>query len=172
MVGAVAQPLNVVARDVGTGELGLFVIARLRPGRAALASSARASGPGCSVKRIDGFLGEPDEVDLVEPHALPFHHDLAAALETGSARRRRIRPIPRETSGLGKQGCVPEKSCSRGMSRAGRPDAIEVDFQVLMLVVEQPGLLAGGVGEPDPLNDAGTGRLRQDGVAILDADFE
>ena len=42
---------------------------------------------------------------------------------------------------------------------------------MLILAVEQPGLLAGGVGEPDPLDDARPGSLGQHRVAALDADL-
>ena len=49
--------------------------------------------------------------------------------------------------------------------------AIEVDLQVLMLVVEQTRLFTGSMGEPDALNDARPGGLRQDRVAVLDAEL-
>ena len=79
-MGTVAQPLDLVACEIGTGQLVFFVIAGLRPGLRGpckLGEGFRSRLLGERPNR--GVLREPDEVDLVEPHALPLHHDLAAA---------------------------------------------------------------------------------------------
>ena len=48
--------------------------------------------------------------------------------------------------------------------------SINVDLDMLLLAVEQSGLLAGGVREPDPLHDPRAVHFRQDRVAILSPD--
>ena len=48
--------------------------------------------------------------------------------------------------------------------------SINVDLDMLLLAIEQSGLLAGGVREPDPLHDPRAVHFRQDRVAILSPD--
>src|SRR5208282_2278939 len=96
-------------------------------------------------------------------------HDLATFLE----RNRHVRDEP--PGSLADEGprevgvSAREDRFQRDVERRSIT-SINVDLDMLLLAVEQSGLLAGGVREPDSLHDPRAVQLRQDRVAILSPD--